>query len=108
MTSINRFQRCVHPHAFVIALALVQALGFGQVVAAAEELPREAALPLALANKAAAAAQEKCKQDGYRVTVAVVGRAGVLKVLMRGGGGGPPPGKSRRKKACTRPPPARP
>src|SRR3989454_1635159 len=101
MTSINRFRRCVHPHAFVIALALVQALGFAQVVAAAEELPREAALPLALANKAAAAAQEKCKQDGYRVSVAVVDRAGVLKVLMRGDGAGPHTTNSSSKKAYT-------
>ena len=62
MTCNNRFQRFVKPHAFVIALAMVLVLGFAHVVAAAEELPREAALPLALANKAAAAAQEKCKQ----------------------------------------------
>ena len=88
-------------HAFVVSLALVQALGFAQVVAAAEELPREAALPLALANKAAAAAQEKCKQDGYRVTVAVVDRAGVLKVLMRGDGAGPHTTNSSSKKAYT-------
>ncbi len=88
-------------HTFVISLALVQALGFAQVVAAAEELPREAALPLALANKAAAAAQEKCKQDGYRVTVAVVDRAGVLKVLMRGDGAGPHTTNSSSKKAYT-------
>src|SRR3989454_4952252 len=110
MTSINRFRRCVHPHAFVIALALLQALGFAQVVAAAEELPREAALPLALANKAAAAAQEKCKQDGYRVSVAVGDRGGVLKGVMRGGGGGPPTTKNRSKKAHNPPsprPPAR-
>jgi len=104
MTSINRFRRCVHPHAFVIALALVQALGFAQVVAAAEELPREAALPLALANKAAAAAQEKCKQDGYRVTVAVVDRAGVLKVLMRRGG--PPHDKQQQQEGLYRRQPA--
>jgi len=89
------------PHAFVNSLVLVQALGFAQVVAAAEELPREAALPLALANKAAAAAQEKCKQDGYRVTVAVVDRAGVLKVLMRGDGAGPHTTNSSSKKAYT-------
>ena len=101
MTSISRFRRCVHPHAFVVSLALVQALGFAQVVAAAEELPREATLPLALANKAAAAAQEKCKQDGYRVSVAVVDRAGVLKVLMRGDGAGPHTTNSSSKKAYT-------
>src|SRR2546425_12444957 len=108
MTSINRFRRCVHPHAFVISLVLVQALGFGQVVAAAEELPREAALPLALANKAAAAAQEKCKQDGYRVTVAVVDRAGGLKGLMRGDGAGPHKTKSSSQKADTAARPRRP
>src|SRR2546427_3950115 len=89
------------PHAFVFSLALVQALSFAHGVAAAEELPREAALPLTLANKAAAAAQEKCKQDGYRVSVAVVDRAGVLKVLMRGDGAGPPTTNSSSKKAYT-------
>src|SRR2546422_730707 len=70
MALISRFSRSVNPHAWVISLALVLVLGSAQVVAAAEELPREAALPLTLANKAAAAAQEKCKQDGYRVSVA--------------------------------------
>src|SRR3989454_10230779 len=99
MALISRFQRCVNSHAWVISLALVPVLGFAQVVAAAEELPREAALPLTLANKAAAAAQEKCKQDGYRVSVAVVDRAGVLKVLMRGDGAGPHTTNSSSKKA---------
>ena len=101
MAFINRLQRFVQPFAFVIALAMVPVLGFAHVVAAAEELPREAALPLALANKAAAAAQEKCKQDGYRVSVAVVDRAGVLKVLMRGDGAGPHTTNSSSKKAYT-------
>src|SRR5256885_3395527 len=107
MALINRPQAIVWPHALVIALALVLVLGFAQVVGAAEELPREAALPLTLANKAAAAAQEKCKQDGYRVSVAVVDRAGVLKVLMRGDGAGPPTTNNSSKKALTppRPPP---
>src|SRR3989449_3744287 len=101
MALISRFSRCVNPHAWVISLALVLVLGFTQVVAAAEELPREAALPLTLANKAAAAAQEKCKQDGYRVSVAVVDRAGVVKVLMRGDGAGAHQTNSSRKKADT-------
>jgi len=101
MALISRFQRCVNPHACRLSLGLVVVLGFAQVVAAAEELPREAALPLTLANKAAAAAQEKCKQDGYRVSVAVVDRAGVLKVLMRGDGAGPHTTNSSSKKAYT-------
>src|SRR3989442_6533209 len=90
MALISRFQRCVNSHAWVISLALVPVLGFAQVVAAAEELPREAALPLTLASKAAAAAQEKCKQDGYRVSVAVVGPAGGRQVLLTGDRAGGP------------------
>ncbi len=101
MAFIDRFHRIVQPYACVIALAMALVLGFARVVAAAEELPREATLPLALANKAAAAAQEKCKQDGYRVSVAVVDRAGVLKVLMRGDGAGPHTTNSSSKKAYT-------
>src|SRR6266568_3340998 len=97
----NRPQGIAWPHALVIALALVLVLGFAQVVAAAEELPREAALPLTLASKAAAAAQEKCKQDGYRVSAAVVDRTGVIKVLMRGDGAGPHTTNSSSKKAYT-------
>ncbi len=101
MALTNRPQAIVWPHALVISLALVLVLGFAQVVAAAEELPREAALPLTLASKAAAAAQEKCKQDGYRVSAAVVDRTGVIKVLMRGDGAGPHTTNSSSKKAYT-------
>ena len=101
MGLIIRPQGIAWPHALVIALALVLVLDYGRVVAAAEELPREAALPLTLASKAAAAAQEKCKQDGYRVSAAVVDRTGVIKVLMRGDGAGPHTTNSSSKKAYT-------
>ncbi|HKW86982.1 MAG TPA: heme-binding protein [Nitrospiraceae bacterium] len=70
-------------------------------VGAEEELPREATLPLSLASKAAAAAVEKCKLDGYRVSATVVDRAGVLRVLMRGDGAGPHTTDSSSKKAYT-------
>jgi len=80
---------------------LVPILMCMNAVAAAEELPREATLPLSLASKAAAAAVEKCKQDGYRVSASVVDRAGVLKVLMRGDGAGPHTTDSSSKKAYT-------
>lgn len=85
----------------VFILALVALLGIADIEVLAQELPREATLPLAMASKAAAAAQEKCKQDGYRVSVAVVDRAGVLKVLMRGDGAGPHSTDSSTKKAYT-------
>jgi uncharacterized protein GlcG (DUF336 family) len=84
----------------VIVFATVGALSLANVVAA-EDLPRETVLPLALANKAAAAALDKCVKDGYKVSVAVVDRAGVLRVLVRGDGAGPHTTDSSSKKAYT-------
>ena len=96
----SRFSRG-NSRTLAITLGAMLSFGIAHAAAAAEELPHEATLPLALASKAAAAAQEKCKQDGYRVTVAVVDRAGVLKVLMRGDGAGPHTTDSSFKKAYT-------
>jgi uncharacterized protein GlcG (DUF336 family) len=84
-----------------IVLAMGLALVFVQAVAADDELPREAVLPLALATKAASAAVEKCTKDGYKVSAAVVDRAGVLKALMRADGAGSHTPDSSRKKAYT-------
>ena len=89
--------KCAKSRWIVLMLFLMSV----NAVAAAEELPREATLPLSLATKAAVAAVEKCKQDGYRVSASVVDRAGVLKVLMRGDGAGPHTTDSSNKKAYT-------
>lgn len=70
-------------------------------VTMAEDLPREAVLPLALATKAATAAVEKCGKDGYKVTAAVVDKAGVLRAQLRADGAGPHTIDSSRKKAYT-------
>ena len=87
---------------FFMATVLAGCFGLGwNSASAAEELPREAVLPLAMANKAASAALEKCKEDGYRVSVAVVDRAGVTRTLMRGDGAGPHTTDSATKKAYT-------
>lgn len=67
----------------------------------AKDLPREAVLPLAMANKAVAAALDKCTKDGYRVSVAVTDRAGVLRAFSRGDGAGPHTVESSAKKAYT-------
>lgn len=67
----------------------------------AEDLPRQAVLPLTQALKAAKAALHHCTQDHYRVSVAVVDRAGVVRVLLRGDGAGPHTPDSSRKKAYT-------
>ena len=67
----------------------------------AEELPKESVLPLGMANKAIHAALEACKKDGYRVSVSVVDRAGVLRAMGRADGAGPHTVDSSRKKAYT-------
>lgn len=67
----------------------------------AEELPKEAVLPLSLANRAVHAAVEACKKDGYRVSVSVVDRDGLLRAMGRADGAGPHTIDSSRKKAYT-------
>jgi len=101
MPFIDQFDGFAWRATRAIAFMMMLTLGLGQAAAVADELPREAVLPLALASKAAAAAEEKCRQDGYRVSVAVVDRAGVLRVLLRGDGAGPHTTDSSTKKAYT-------
>ena len=84
-----------------ITISALASLAFLYTSASAEDLPREATLPLALSMKAAGAALEKCSNDGYRVSVAVVDRAGVLRALLRADGAGPHTPDSSRKKAYT-------
>lgn len=67
----------------------------------ADEMPKESVLPLGAANKAVHAALEACKKDGYRVSVSVVDRAGVLRAMGRADGAGPHTVDSSRKKAYT-------
>ena len=67
----------------------------------AQELPSANVLPLALASEAADSALAACEARGYRVSVAVVDRAGLLKVLMRGDGAGPHTLDSSSRKAYT-------
>ncbi len=67
----------------------------------ADELPKESVLPLHLAGKAVQASLDACKKDGYRVSVSVVDRAGVLRAMARGDGAGPHTVDSSRKKAYT-------
>ena len=74
---------------------------FATFPARADELPRESVLPLTTANKAILAAIEACRNDGYRVSVSVVDRAGVLRAMGRADGAGPHTVDSSRKKAYT-------
>jgi uncharacterized protein GlcG (DUF336 family) len=66
-----------------------------------DEWPREAVLPIGKANKAIQASLDACNRDGYRVSVSVVDRAGVLRAMGRADGAGPHTVDSSRKKAYT-------
>jgi uncharacterized protein GlcG (DUF336 family) len=69
--------------------------------AGADELPQESLLPLSMATKAVQTALEACKKDGYRVSVSIVDRAGVLRAMGRADGAGSHTVDSSRKKAYT-------
>ena len=83
----------------IIAMACVMLMP--HTVPAAEELPKEAVLPIGLAGKAIQASLDACNKDGYRVSVSVVDRAGVLRAMARADGAGPHTVDSSRKKAYT-------
>jgi len=87
-------------HRFSLVAALV-ALGSLGSWAPAQELRTERTLPMALASEAALAAVQFAQEKGWTVTVAVVDRAGQVRVLLRGDGAGPHTLDASRRKAFT-------
>jgi uncharacterized protein GlcG (DUF336 family) len=85
----------------IIVSALMIAVPTFPPLSFADELPKESLLPLSMASKAAQAAMEACRKDGYRVSVSIVDRAGVLRTMGRADGAGPHTVESSRKKAYT-------
>jgi uncharacterized protein GlcG (DUF336 family) len=83
----------------MIATAFVMLMPY--TVPASDELPKEAVLPIGMAGKAIQASLDACNKDGYRVSVSVVDRAGVLRAMARADGAGPHTVDSSRKKAYT-------
>jgi uncharacterized protein GlcG (DUF336 family) len=83
----------------VIATFVGLALTSGAIMA--QDLPLEKTLPLALAIEAAQGALATCAQQGYRVSVAVVDRAGLVRALIRSDGAGPHTLDSSSRKAYT-------
>jgi len=61
----------------------------GGAVLADGHFPKQAFLQQKIAQKAAEVALEKCRKDGYAVSVSIVDRSGVLKVVLRDDGAGP-------------------
>lgn len=88
-------------HRVIAAVLLIMAAVVCSYPAPAGELPRQAVLPLEMAHKAVRAAVNKCRQDGYGVSAAVVDVSGVLRALSRGDGAGPHTVDSSRRKAYT-------
>jgi len=62
---------------------------FAPATTFAQDLPTAPYLPLTLAAQAAQAAVESCAGEGYSVSVAVVARSGVTKVVLRADNAGP-------------------
>ena len=59
------------------------------ISARAASLPTRPYLPLDMALKAARAALDKCAEDGYLVSAAIVARSGTTKLVIRADGAGP-------------------
>ena len=83
----------------MIAMAFVMLMPY--TVPAADELLKEAVLPVGLAGKAIQASLDACTKDGYRVSVSIVDRAGILRAMARADGAGPHTVDSSKKKAYT-------
>jgi uncharacterized protein GlcG (DUF336 family) len=69
--------------------------------AAAQDVITEKALSLDLAHAIAQGALEKCRADGYRVSVTVLDRDGLVKAAFRDDGSGPHTIVTSRRKAFT-------
>jgi uncharacterized protein GlcG (DUF336 family) len=83
-----------------VATVLVT-LGVAAGMVSAQNLPVEKTLPRELAVEAAQAAIAACEQQGYRVSVAVVDRSGLVRALIRGDGAAPHTLDSSSRKAYT-------
>ena len=93
--------RCSVTMAYQLMIATAFVMLIPYTVPASDELPKEAFLPMGLADKAIQASLDACNKDGYRVSVSVVDRAGVLRAMVRADGAGPHTVDSSRKKAST-------
>jgi uncharacterized protein GlcG (DUF336 family) len=83
----------------VFSLALPAAVA--AVPAIAQELVTEKALSLDMAHAIAQGALEKCRADGYHVSVTVLDRDGLVKAALRDDGSGPHTIVTSRRKAFT-------
>jgi uncharacterized protein GlcG (DUF336 family) len=87
---------------FIRAIAsLALPVVFAAAPAAAQEVVTEKALSLDMAHAIAQGALEKCRADGYHVSVTVLDRDGLVKAAFRDDGSGPHTIVTSRRKAFT-------
>jgi len=101
MADFHLQERRSAPKIYQLMIATVAVLLMPYTIQAVDELPREAVLPVGHAGKAIQASLDACIKDGYRVSVSIVDRAGVLRAMVRADGAGPHTVDSSRKKAYT-------
>ena len=101
MACVHLHQRRSVPMAYRLMIATAFVMLMPYTVPTSDELPKEAVLPMGMASKAIQASLDACNKDGYRVSVSVVDRAGVLRAMARADGAGPHTVDSSRKKAYT-------
>lgn len=101
MACVHLHHRCSVTGAYRLMIATAFMMLMPYTVLATDELPKEAVLPMGMAGKAIQASLDTCNKDGYRVSVSVVDRAGVLRAMARADGAGPHTVDSSRKKAYT-------
>ena len=101
MRYVHLHRRHSTPMAYRLMIATAIMIMTPFTIQAFDELPREAVLPMGQASKAIQASLDACIKDGYRVSVSIVDRAGVLRAMVRADGAGPHTVDSSRKKAYT-------
>ncbi len=85
----------------IVLIASLAGLGMVAGPARAEGLPVEKVLPLSLATEAAQAALAACEKEGYRVSVTVTDRSGLVRIQIRDDRAGPHTLDSSLRKAYT-------
>jgi uncharacterized protein GlcG (DUF336 family) len=87
--------------AMPFSLAVLAGFAASVSLATAQEVVSVKTLPVMIAKDLAVAAVEKCRADGFRVTVVVADRSGQAIVVLRDDGTGPHTVDSARRKAYT-------
>jgi uncharacterized protein GlcG (DUF336 family) len=85
----------------VFHIRLAAVVLFGALMSPAQGLITQKALPLEMAQTIAQGAVEKCRVDGFHVSVSIIDASGLLKVFVRDEGTGPHTIDLSRRKAFT-------